>query len=383
MPSAVLDSRVPPTRPSRSWLVAPALALFCLGCGQASGDAGGSGGGGGQAPPPLPVQVAVASRAAAPIELTAVGSLRSPQTTTIAADVAGILVHLDAPEGREVPAGHLLARLDPAETEAAVEVAEARLENARIAHERAQQLVADGVTPQQALDDANAELRTATGLVSEARTARGKTEVRAPFAGQLGLQRARLGARVAAGEAIAQLTQLDPLDLTFTVPEEHAAEVHVGQRVTGRVGRCGERFTGQVQAVDPVVDWQTRSLQVLARVRNADRRLRPGMSARLGLRVGERADTLAVPQEALVRQGTTYLVWKVDAQNVVQPAPVEVGTFFLDSVEIVGGLADGETVVVAGHQKLRPGATVQPMPWEPTENPMLELGAGASDEECE
>lgn len=382
MPSPAADSRVTgPRAIHTAWLAAPAIALLCLACGQASGDGGSQGQG--QAPPPLSVQVTTASRSAAPIEISAVGSLRSPQTTTIAADVAGILVFLDAPEGREVAEGHLLARLDSAEAEAAQQVAEARIENARIAHERAKQLVADGVTPQQNLDDATAELRTAGGLLAETRTALGKTEVRAPFAGQLGIQRARLGTRVAAGEAIAQLTQLDPLELIFTVPEEHAARVRVGQEITGRVGRCGERFAGTVQAVDPVVDWQTRSLQVLARVRNADRRLRPGMSARLQLQVGERADTLSVPQEALVRQGTTYVVWKVDAQNVAQLGPVEVGTFFLDSAEIRSGLVEGDTVVVAGHQKLRPGAQVEPMPWEPTENPLLDLGSGSDDEDCE
>ena len=365
------------------WAIS-ALALCCLACGQASGDAGGPGpGGGGQAPPPLPVQVAAAERTAAPLEIQAVGSLRSPQTTTIAADVAGILVYLDAPEGREVPAGHLLARLDPAEAQASLQVAEARAENARIAHERAEQLVKDGVTPQQTLDDAIAMQRTAAGLLAEARTALGKTEVRAPFAGQLGIQHPRLGTRVAAGEAIVQLTQLDPLELTFTVPEESASQVRVGQGIAGRVGRCGQRFEGTVQAVDPVVDWQSRTLQVLARVRNPDRALRPGMSARLGLKVGERKNALSVPQEALVRQGTQYIVWKLDAQNVAQPAPVQVGSFFLDSAEIVGGLQEGETVVVAGHQKLRPGAPVQPMPWEPTENPLLELGAGGEAEECE
>jgi membrane fusion protein (multidrug efflux system) len=361
-------------------LLVPTLFAACGGGGDVPG-AGASGGPGGPgaASPPLPVMATAVTRAAAVLELEAVGSLRSPETSVIAADISGLLVALDAPEGRRVEKGHVLARIDATETRAALQVAEARERNAIATHARVKPLVADGVIPNQALDDAEAELETARGLLAEARAALGKYTVRAPFTGMLSIGTAELGEHIASGTAIARLTRMDPLELVFNVPEESAGKVRVGQTVAGRVGRCGERFEARVTVLDAALDAATRSLPVLAQVPNPELTLRPGMSAQVQVRVGERADALTVPHEALVREGTRYLVWVIGGDGTANPRPVTVGAFATDSVEITGGLEEGEQVVVAGHQKLRPGAPVAPQPWEPTANPNLDLGAGLDE----
>lgn len=313
-------------------------------------------------------------------EISLVGSLRSPETTTISADISGIVVELDAREGREIPKGHLVARLDDSVAKAALQVAEAREQNARIALDRAKPLVEDGVVPQQRLDDAVAEMRTAAGLLEEARTRLEKTRVRAPFTGVVGIQTAQLGQYISSGDPIIDLTRSDSLELVFGVPEEQAGFVRLGQKVQARVGRCGMPFEAVVEALDPKIDPQSRTLAVQARVDNRERRLIPGMSAQVRLAVGEARERTVIPREALIGQADRYQVWTVDAENRVQPRPVVPGEFLPDVVEIRSGLELGETVVAAGHQKVRPGAAVQASPFVPTENPNLDLGTRAADE---
>jgi membrane fusion protein (multidrug efflux system) len=324
--------------------------------------------------PPLPVEVATVERGEMPITISAVGSFQSPETTTVAADVAGLIVYLDAPEGRVVSQGHVLARLDQSVSQAGLQVAEAHEKNAKAELERIRPLFEQGVVPRSQYDNAVAELEVASGQLSEARTRVGKTEVKAPFTGVLSIQRAQMGQYVASGEAIVQITKVNPLKLIFTIPEADATKVRIGQRVEGRVGRCGEAFEGTVQALDPTVDAATRTLAVQALVQNHEGMLRPGMSARLHAVVGSAGNIILAPRPALVQQGTRYLMYLVDASGTVSEREVTPGQFLLDQVEIKKGLEGGEQVIVAGHQKVRPGAQVQTLPWKPVDNPLLTLG---------
>lgn len=330
--------------------------------------------------PPVLVQTITLRAEPIPRLLSAVGTLESPRDTVLATEVAGTIVHLDIPEGRQVEAGHLLARLDDRQARANVAIAEARYQNARETHSRLQALHKKGIVSRQEIDDATAELEAAEGQRDDARTALRKTEVRAPFAGLVGLRRVNLGAYVAAGSPIVRLTQTRPLDLRFSVPEVDAPKLAVGQRVYGMAGNCSQRFTGGLTAVDPFLDPSTRSVRAQARVANEDGALRPGMSAALRVEIGVTPEAIAVPQEAVVRQGTRRIVYTVDRDGHAAANDVVLGELFADRVQVTSGLRPGDIVVAVGHQKLRPGAPVETEPYRPIENPNLDLGtaAGAS-----
>lgn len=358
-------------------IFAPLTVALLGGCSPREGGSAQAGGGGAA---PVPVLVTTVESRTTAGAISTVGSLRSPETTAIAADVSGILVEIDLREGRAIAKGHLIARLDDSEARAAVQVAEAREKNARLILERVEPLVEDGVVPLQRLDDSIAEMRTAEGLLEEARTRLEKTRIRAPFAGVVGIQTAQLGQYVSSGDPIIELTRSDTLELVFSVPEERAGAVREGQQVRARVGRCGPSFIAVVEAIDPKIDTLSRTLAVQARVDNRERQLFPGMSARVRLAVGDEVERLVIAREALVGQATRYQVWTVDDDGTAQPRSVVPGQFLPAVVEIVTGLEVGETVVAAGHQKLRPGATVESSPWQPTGNPNLELGTRFEDD---
>lgn len=373
----------PWTRESQpTWLsrgLIAGLALVAVACERPATGGPPTGGGG---PPAIPVQIVTVSATNLPIRIPAVGSLRSRETTTVAADISGIIVGLDTPEGRQVKVGRVLARLDDAKARAALAVARARHENATAELERVTPLFEQGVVSRSAYDAAVAEMATADGLLEEAETALTKTEVRAPFTGVLGIQTAQLGQFVSSGDPIVQISQIDPLELIFSLPERYAADVRTGQMALGMVGACGPRFDAVVDAIDPSVDPGTRTLSLQAAVPNPDAVLRPGMSARVRLVVGEEPDAVIVPQEAIVRQGTKYLVWVVGDDTTAHQREVVLGEFLVDGVQVRAGLEPGEQVIAAGFQKLRPGMPTMAMPFVPTENPNLNLGRSTDDIDC-
>jgi len=326
--------------------------------------------------------VVTATASELPRTLAAVGSLKSPDTTTVASEFPGTLVAIEIPEGRYVEAGHLLARLDDAEVRAVLSVARARLTNAKARLARLRSLRASSVSSQQALEDAVAECDAAQGEVDEAETRLRKSEIRAPFAGILGLRQVNQGQYIGPGDPVVEITRIDPLELEFGLPQRYAGELEVGQPVLGTVGECGQRFEARVNAIDPRVDRATRAVRLQAAVPNPGGKLLPGMDVRVRLVVGAISDAVVIPQEAIIRQGTKHLVYVVDAEGKARQREVTLGTFFVDGVHVATGVAPGDTVVVGGHQKLGPGAPTAPQPYQAVENPNLELGWFGPDGDC-
>lgn len=330
--------------------------------------------------PPVPVRIVTAAARTIPRTISSVGAFDSPNRTTVASEIDGRVVGLEVPEGRRIESGQVLARLDDAEPRATLRIAQARLQNAQDRLTRLRRLRDNSVSSQQALEDAEAEFDAASGAFEEARTRLDRTTIRAPFTGVLGLRQVNVGQYVAPGTPIVELTQVDPLELDFGIPQRFAAELEVGQRVSGRVGRCGPRFEGRVNAIDPRVDPETRSVRLQASTPNPGGDLYPGMAASLVVVVGEIDGAIVVPQEAVVRQGTRHIVYTLDEQDQAQQRLVQLGQFFADGVHVRDGIPPGARVVAAGQQKLRPGAVTAPSPFEPTANPNLALGRGGPED---
>jgi membrane fusion protein, multidrug efflux system len=333
-------------------------------------------------PPPIAVQIATAVAAPLPRTLDAVGTLESSEQTVVAAEQAAQVLDIDIPEGRLVQKGHVLVQLDAGDAAAALKVARARLESAKTRRARIESLRASNVSSDQALEDAVTAFREAEGQVDQAAIKVSKLTIRAPFAGIVGLRRIQPGQYIQVGEPVVELTRVDPLQLVFSVPQRHASELENGQHVLALSGRCGERFEGDVTAVEPMVDAATRTVKLKAEIPNPEGRLRPGMAASVRLVLQEIPEAIRIPHEAIIRQGARYFVYVVDAEEHARQRTVELGTFFVDSVQVRDGVKPGERVVVAGHQKLSPGAAVQSEPYEPVHNPTLDLGWFGPAEDC-
>jgi membrane fusion protein (multidrug efflux system) len=177
----------------------------------------------------------------------------------------------------------------------------------------------------------------------------------------VGLRKVSVGDFVGVGQDMVNLEQIDPLKADFRVAEIYLAALRRGQRIELTVDAFpGENFTGEVYAIDPLIDESGRSILLRARLPNSDGVLRPGLFARVTLVLNEREDAVQVPEQALVPQGQDQYVFRVvDGKAVF--TEVSVGIRREGMVEILDGLGPDDEVVTAGQLKIRDGAAVNPV----------------------
>ena len=328
------------------------------GASKAPGMAGPGGGGAGGPAAGVPVEVVKVATASLPQSITTVGSLRSDESVTIRPEVAGRIAAINFQEGQRVAKGAVLLRLDPSINEAELLQARANLKLARSKYERAVDLSKSNFISGQARDEAENNLRVAEAAVALVEARLAKTEIRAPFTGVIGLRSVSIGDYVKEGADIVNLESIDLLKVDFRVPEVYMRQVKAGQPLQVALDAYpGKTFEGRVFAVNPLLDAAGRAVVIRAQVKNADASLRPGMFARVRLITSESADSLVVPEQALVPQGSEQFVFKVVDGRAVR-AKVEVGQRRDGKVEMVSGVTAGEVVVVSGHQRLRDGVPV-------------------------
>ena len=298
----------------------------------------------------------------------AVGTLRAVRGVDVAAEVAGIVDRISFTSGSEVAAGTPLVRLradtDPArlaQLQAAAALAAANLDRDTRQYRAQAVSQAQLDTSRSNLKSAQAELDAQQALIDE-------KDIRAPFAGRLGLRRVDLGQFIGPGTVIVSLQALDPIYLDFLLPQQALGTVTVGQAVTAAVDAFpGHAFAGTITAVDAAVDTATRNIRVRARIANPDHRLLPGMYATLTITTGAARRLLTVPQTAINFNpyGSTVFVLKRTGETaggkpviVAQETFVKTGEVRGDRIAILGGLTQGEEVASVGLIKLHNGTHV-------------------------
>jgi membrane fusion protein (multidrug efflux system) len=293
-----------------------------------------------------------------PQTITAVGSLRSDESITVRPEVAGRISAIGFNEGQRVAKGATLVKLDPSINAADVEQARANLKLAKSKFDRATDLAKSNFISGQAKDEAENNLRVAEAALQLAEAKLAKTEIKAPFSGIIGLRVVSVGDYVKEGADVVNLEAIDPLKVDFRVPEIYMRQVQVGQSLEVVLDALpGKSYEGKVFAINPLVDSTGRSIVIRAQVKNADTALRPGMFARVRLITRDSQEALVVPEQAIVPQGDEQYVFKVVDGKAVR-SKVTVGQRRDGKVEVLGGLAGGDTVVSAGQLKLRDGVPV-------------------------
>jgi membrane fusion protein (multidrug efflux system) len=341
--------------------LAPLAALLLVACSASEPDAGGPSGG----MPPMTVETAKVELQPLSAGFEAVGSLRADESVVVRPEVAGRIVKIHFAEGSHVAAGQTLFELDDSQARASVNEAAANLQNSQRVVDRARELVAQKLISQSDADKAVAQLGVDQARVASARAALAKMTLSAPFAGQIGLRSVSIGEFVNVGQDLVTLVQLDPIEADFSVPETLLSQLSKGQKFTLEVDAFpGKTFDGQVLAIDPVVDANSRSIRLRAQVPNPDSKLMPGQFARLQLAAaGDSGEALLVPEQALMQEGETRFVYTVVAGKA-KKTTVKTGRRVPGQVEIVEGLKAGDVVITAGQAKpmMHEGADVATAP---------------------
>jgi len=318
-----------------------------------------------QKPSGLPVKAAAVRIGTVTQDVTAVGTLLANESVMIRPEVAGRVAAIHFNEGQAVAEGARLVALDAAEVRSQLDASRADERLTQQRAERAAELFTKNFISQQALEDAREAHKKATAQRQENEARVAKTDIRAPFAGMVGLRQVSAGAYLKAGDDIARLDKIDVMKLDFRVPEIYLGKIRRDQPVALRVDAFpGERFTGQVYAIETAVDERTRTVMLRGRVENKGLKLRPGMFARVVLELGSNDKAALIPEQAIVPRGDRNFVFRVvDGRAAL--TEVALGARSPGQVEIVKGLKPGEMVVTDGQIKLQDGVPVMVLPDKP------------------
>jgi len=331
--------------------------------------------------------VEVAQVVAQPLrdDAQAVGSLRARQSVMLRPELVGRITALNFKDGAPVRQGQVMVQFDDLLQRAEVQQMQAQLAIAQANFKRTQELVAANFMSQQTLDTSAASLQVAQAqlVLSQARLSR--MAVRAPFSGTAGIRLVNVGDYVKDGTDLVALEDTRQMLVDYRLPERVGSKVRPGQRVEVALDALpGRSFMALVEAVDPLLDVNGRSVGVRAVVqleKNGSSKPAPGVSknpaaekstvallsgmfARVTHVFSTNEAALVVPEEAIVPQGGKQFVIKVVAPEAGVQLPAEVkfvsqrqevklGVRRQGKVEIVQGLTSGETVVVAGQQRLQ------------------------------
>lgn len=295
-----------------------------------------------------------------------VGSLRSRQSVMLRPEVSGRVVRLNFRDGERVRQGQLLVQFDDQLQQAQIKQSQAELSIAQANHKRNEELLAQNFVSQRSLDESAANLEVAQAKLALAKATADRLRIIAPFDGIAGIRNVNVGDYLKDGTDIVNLEDIDTVYVDYRLPERYQTQVKAGQRVSVELDALpGRSFEARVQAVDPLIDANGRSIGVRASIPNRQLLLRPGMFARVNTLFGVRERARVVPEEAIVPQGGRQFVIKLvpgpDNDTLVsRRVEVKVGIRRPGQVEIVEGLQEGDTVVTAGQQRLqRDGSPVK------------------------
>lgn len=332
------------------------------------------------APPAAPVVVAQATEETVPVEVAAIANVEAYSTVSVKAQVDGQLLEVHFREGDDVKKGQLLFSLDPRPFEAVLHQAEANLardlaqaENARAQFRRYEKLMQEGVTSQEQFDQVRTSAEALEAVVRADRAAVETSRLRlsyctitSPIDGRTGNLIVHAGNLVKANDdpALVIINQINPIYVSFTLPEQHLAEV---KKYMAR-GRLAVEATlpdapaqperGTVSFVDNAVDMTTGTIRLKAVFPNAARRLWPGQFVNVAMRLTERPNVIVVPTPAVqVGQSGSY-VYVVKSDQTVDLRPVTTSITANGKTVIESGVSVGETVVTDGQLRLIPGAKV-------------------------
>jgi membrane fusion protein, multidrug efflux system len=289
----------------------------------------------------------------------AVGSLRSRQSVVLRPEVSGRITQLNFRDGDRVRRGQLLVQLDDQLPLAQVQQAQAELSIAQANHKRNQELVAQGFISQRSVDESAANLQVAQAKLALARATAARLRIVAPFDGIAGIRNISVGDFLKDGADIVNVEDMDAIYVDFRLPERFQTRVQRGQTALVDLDALpGTRYAAVVQAIDPLVDANGRSIGIRACIDNRRLQLRPGMFARITAVFGERENARVIPEEAIVPQaGRQFVIRLVDGPDqdtrIAQRVEVKVGMRRPGRVEITEGLQPGDVVVTAGQQRIQ------------------------------
>lgn len=309
------------------------------------------------------VSVATATQTKWPSRIQATASLAAIQGVMLSPQLAGMVVGIHFHSGQQVKEGQLLVQLNDANQRAQLATDQAGLALAKANLARQKALYHEHNTSQLNYQQAQTTYEKEAAAVKSDKATIAKLQVRAPFAGHLGIRKISLGQYLSPSSQVVNLQQWSPIYANFQLPQTYVHRLKLGQPASLTVkGEAGHTHRGKVTAIGSQVNAQTRNVEVQATFPNEQNALRPGMYGMVSVTLGNERKELSVPETAVAYNtyGTyVYVIHKGKNGLVAKERLVKVGESRKGRTAILKGISAGATVVTTGQVKLYPGALVK------------------------
>lgn len=308
---------------------------------------------------PIPVEVLVTEPQELENTLSVTGSIMANESVQLSPEIAGKITRINFTEGQFVKKGQPLVYLNDDELRAQLERLNYTRKLFEQSEERHRKLLEREAISQEEYDIALNELRTNLSDVKLVEAQIAKSVVRAPFDGIIGLRQVSEGSYVSPADLIAPLVNIDPIKIEFSVPERYASEVGMGDKIFfSRSEDAIKTRTGEVYAVEPRINLETRTLTMRARSENNDRKLLPGMFVRIKLVLDVNDNSIMIPAQSLIPEMEGYKVFVIQNGKAVEKK-VSTGMRTENLVEVTEGLVPGDSVLTTGILQVRSGSPVR------------------------
>lgn len=319
-------------------------------------------------PPPVSVSTTQATAKTWSPTLTAVGTLTAVNGVDVTTQVNGQVTAINFQSGQMVQKDQSLVQLDDSLDQQTLNNDMAQLKLDQMNYERNLKLARQNMLAQSDLDSAQAKMVQSQANVATAQLNISHKNIKAPFAGKVGIRNINLGQFVTAGQALVSLQSMDPMYVDFQLPEQDLTMISVGQTVQLTFDAFpGKVFKGVITAFDSKIDVNTRTLAVRATIPNQSQELYPGLFTNIAVLLPQQNNVLTVPQTAVTYSlygNTIYIVTQKGVDKKNKPILVAIQRFVTlgdrrdDEVQILSGLQPNEVVVTAGQLKLHNGSII-------------------------
>ena len=309
-------------------------------------------------PEAVPVEVVKASRRSIAASYNGTAALEARGEAQVVAKTSGLALQVYAEVGQPVRAGQTLVRIDADRATLQVAQSDVLVRKLQANFARAQQLASEKMVSANDLDQLRYDLENARASNRLARLELSYTTVKAPISGVIAERSIKPGNLVQINTPIMRIVDTSRLEATLNAPEREIETLKAGQTVQLSVDALpGKTFEGRIDRVAPVVDAGSGTFRVVCAF-DGGGLLQPGMFARIRINYDQRANALVIPRSALLEDGTDPAVFTVRGEKASR-VPLKLGSIDGEWVEVLGGLKEGEPVVVAGKSALREGSLVQ------------------------
>lgn len=299
--------------------------------------------------------------------LTAVGTLTAINGVEIAAEVPGIVEDIRFHSGQFVKKDDVIIVLRTQLEQANLKSAQAKLQLAKINYDREKILFSKKASSHAMLDTRLAELLESQASVEAAQATIKQKTITAPFDGKIGIRQINIGQFLSPGMTMVTLQSLNPLYVSFTLPEQNLAQLKLGQDIDVSVNfGSGKTVQGKITAINAKVDQNTRNIQIQATIPNEQFELYPGMYGLVKIWLPEQKNIIVIPQTAVSYSLSGDYVFLIQQQknekNEINLHAyrqyIQVGERRGNKVSVLSGLKSGDKLVTTGQLKLQNGSKI-------------------------